>query len=158
MASISFGRSFRRRRILPPYLILAFLEQAASHEQRPTVLLSVSCLLPMSVAATLGTMYVAAPFCIVILFAVSAAFSASLCLIGYVYRAFGRKKGTDTQYGKGGPQRFSEIPSFCSGSVTDGAHYWLARDLMKWLGYETWQSLPIQSVGLLLPAPFWGSR
>jgi hypothetical protein len=108
---------------------------------RSTILRLAAGLLLMSVAMTTRSLYVKTPVWIVILFAALAAVAAALHLTSYVCCLPGNNRRSPTPCKAGEAHRFSaDQDNFESLHRKDDACYWFARDLMKSLGYETWQS------------------
>ncbi len=92
MDRVSFRGRIGKLIVIPARVITAFLEQATAQGSKSTVLRPVAWLLSISIAGTLGAVYVHAPLWVVVLFAVFAALAASLYLITYVYCLFGKKE------------------------------------------------------------------
>jgi hypothetical protein len=121
--SISFERDVSRDDpLIPRRLISALLQQATAHGPRRRLLPMVAALIWIFVAVSLVAVYLKSPFWIVTLFAVLAAFAASLYVTTYVCCLFGKQR----------KWRVSRLNL--------DNEYWFARDLMKSLGYENWQS------------------
>jgi hypothetical protein len=120
-------------------LISTFLERATTPGFGQKVLRQLAWLVFLWIIATLvvcpGT---GTPFWVVMLLALFSALSASLYLIAYAYCHFGRKRKT--------APRWEYLRRYSAGRVygedqglTSGARYWFGRDLMRTLGYETWE-------------------
>jgi hypothetical protein len=141
MASNTFESSTRRRPIIPPPLIAAFSGQIADRDSRPTALGPVAWLVLISVAATVGVVYARASLWIIMLFTLFAAMTASLYVTNYVCALFGNARGNVKRPEVGVLHGCdAEGEDFDRLGLESGVRYFFARDLMRSLGYEKWES------------------
>jgi hypothetical protein len=133
--SISFESDVSRHDpVIPRRLISALLQQATAHGSRRGLLPMVAGLIWTFVGVSLVAVYLKSPFWIVTLFAILAAFAASFYVTTYVCCLFGSQRKPVS------PRQPRESDQWCVSRLNFDNEYWFARDLMKSLGYENWQS------------------